>query len=103
VRKARGAAEKEFMPTETSRGSIVEPPASESRASVPPSLSIILPSYNHGRWLPRSLRALIAQAGCSVEIVLIDDGSTDDSPAVVAAFCERFDVKRGPLGTIRTD
>jgi hypothetical protein len=53
VRKARGAGEKEFMPTETPRGRTVEPLASapvvepEGRTSAPPSLSVILPSYNH--------------------------------------------------------
>jgi glycosyltransferase involved in cell wall biosynthesis len=116
VRKARGAAEKEFMSTETPRGRTVEPLASapavqpEGRTSAPPSLSVILPSYNHGQWLPRSLGALVAQAGPSTEIVLIDDGSTDNSAAVIADFCRRHDcirlirhdANRGTLAAVRT-
>ena len=103
------------MPTETPRGRTVEPLASapavepEGRTSAPPSLSVILPSYNHGQWLPRSLGALVAQAGPSIEIVLIDDGSTDNSAAVIADFCRRHDcirlirhdANRGPLAAVR--
>jgi glycosyltransferase involved in cell wall biosynthesis len=116
VHKARGAVEKEFMPTETPRGRTVEPAAGapamerEGRASAPPSLSVILPSYNHGQLLPRSLGALVAQARPSTEIVLIDDGSTDDSAAVIADFCGRHDcirlirheLNRGTLAAVRT-
>ena len=104
------------MPTETPRGRTVEPFASEptmgpqGRVSAPPSLSVILPSYNHGQWLPRSLGALVAQAGPSTEIVLIDDGSTDNSATVIADFCRRYDcirlirhdVNRGPFAAVRT-
>src|SRR5690348_15227277 len=103
------------MPTKTPCDSIVEPLATSpainntSHASAPPSLSVILPSYNHGQWLPRSLRALVAQAGPSTEIVLIDDGSTDNSAAIIADFCKRHDcirlirhdTNRGTLAAVR--
>jgi glycosyltransferase involved in cell wall biosynthesis len=69
-----------------------------------------LPSYNHGQWLPRSLGALVAQAGPSTEIVLIDDGSTDNSATVIADFCRqhdcirliRHDINRGTLAAVRS-
>ena len=77
------------MPTETPRGRAVQPLASapavepEGRTSAPPSLSVILPSYNHGQWLPRSLGALVAQAGPSIEIVLIDRPEEPPSSATL--------------------
>ena len=59
-----------------------------------PTVSVIVPNYNHGKWLPRSLGALVAQAGPAAEIIVIDDGSTDNSVEVIADFCERRDCVR---------
>lgn len=47
------------------------------------SLSVILPNYNHGRYLERAIAALLAQEPQPREILIIDDGSTDDSAAVI--------------------
>lgn len=47
------------------------------------TVSVILPNYNHARWLSASLSALAAQADDSVEIIVVDDGSTDASVALV--------------------
>jgi glycosyltransferase involved in cell wall biosynthesis len=54
-----------------------------------PTLSVIVPNYNHGRHLPACLDALLAQSVPATEIVLIDDGSTDHSPEVMAAYAQR--------------
>jgi glycosyltransferase involved in cell wall biosynthesis len=51
-----------------------------------PRFSVIVPSYNRARYLPEMVESVTAQAGHSVEIVLIDDGSTDDT----AGFCARY-------------
>ncbi len=59
-----------------------------------PSISVIMPNYNHGKWLARALDALLSQATRSMEIVLIDDGSTDNSCEVIADFCRRYDCVR---------
>lgn len=56
-----------------------------------PVLSIVIPSYNSGPWLPSTLASAVTSlvtAGCAAEIVVVDDGSTDDTPAVLAAFQE---------------
>jgi hypothetical protein len=52
----------------------------------PPALSVVLPNYNHADVLPRALDALIAQDRAADEIVIVDDGSTDDSLAVIARY-----------------
>ena len=53
------------------------------------SLSVYLPNYNHAAWLPRSLGALVSQVPAADEIVIVDDGSTDDSVAIIEAFQAR--------------
>jgi glycosyltransferase involved in cell wall biosynthesis len=75
-----------------------------------PSISVILPNYNHGKWLRRSIGALVAQAVSSMEILLIDDGSTDNSLEVIADLCRQHDcirliqhdVNRGPYVAVRS-
>jgi glycosyltransferase involved in cell wall biosynthesis len=54
-------------------------------------VSVILPNYNHGWLLPRSLGALLQQSMPPQEILVIDDGSTDDSVAVIEAYRQRCD------------
>jgi len=48
-----------------------------------PVLSVVIPNYNHGRYLPRAIAALRAQERPAEEIIVVDDGSTDDSLAVL--------------------
>jgi glycosyltransferase involved in cell wall biosynthesis len=56
----------------------------------PVTLSVILPNYNHGRFIGRALRALAEQTRPADEIVVIDDCSTDDSISVIESFIERL-------------
>ena len=53
------------------------------------TLSVILPNYNHAALLPRALAALLAQDRPPDEIIIVEDGSTDDSLAVIAAWQAR--------------
>jgi len=48
-----------------------------------PTLSIIIPNYNHGHCLPLAVNAILKQSAPPLEIILIDDGSTDDSVAII--------------------
>jgi glycosyltransferase involved in cell wall biosynthesis len=54
-----------------------------------PSLSVVVPNYNHARSLPACLTAILAQSVPATEIIVIDDGSTDDSVEVMTAFARR--------------
>jgi glycosyltransferase involved in cell wall biosynthesis len=54
------------------------------------SFSVVIPNFNHGRLLPRAVHALMAQRPMPAEIVIINDGSTDDSRSVIAALRARF-------------
>jgi GT2 family glycosyltransferase len=63
------------------------PPASP--APVPPLVSVVVPVHNVRRWLPRCLDALLAQTLRDIEIVCVDDGSTDGSDAILRRYAAR--------------
>lgn len=50
-------------------------------------IGIIVPIYNKAAYLPQCLESLRAQTYRNIEIVLVDDGSTDASPAICQKFC----------------
>lgn len=50
------------------------------------SLSVIVPNYNHARFLPSSLGAFLSQDRQPDEIIVIDDASTDDSVAIIQSL-----------------
>lgn len=51
--------------------------------------SVIIPNYNNGSTLARAIDSVLAQTWPAHEIIVIDDGSTDDSEMVAAAYGER--------------
>lgn len=51
-----------------------------------PTFSVIIPNYNNGATLARAIESVQAQTFRAHEIIVIDDGSSDDSAAVVARF-----------------
>lgn len=56
----------------------------------PVRLSICIPTYNFGPFVGNTLESILAQAVTGVEVVVLDGGSTDETPAVVAAFQARY-------------
>jgi glycosyltransferase involved in cell wall biosynthesis len=50
------------------------------------SLSVVVPNYNHARFLPRCLDALLRQSVTPCEILVFDDASTDDSREVLQSL-----------------
>ena len=48
--------------------------------------SIIIPSYNRASFLPRAIQSVISQQYENWELIIIDDGSTDNTKEVVAPF-----------------
>lgn len=54
-----------------------------------PTLSAILCNYNHGRYVARAIEAIASQSRRPDELIVVDDGSTDDSCEVIAACVTR--------------
>jgi len=52
-------------------------------------VSIIVPVYNVEAWIPACLESLVNQTHKSIEIICVDDGSTDESVAVIQRYMER--------------
>jgi glycosyltransferase involved in cell wall biosynthesis len=48
-----------------------------------PTLSVAMPHYNHGRFVRRAVEAIFAQSFRPLEVILVDDGSTDGSQSVL--------------------
>lgn len=59
---------------------------SSSVAVVEPFISVVIPTYNYGHLLPRALCSVIAQHAADVEVLVINDGSTDDTEQIFARF-----------------
>lgn len=51
-----------------------------------PELSIVLPSYNRAHILPRAVASVLAQTVRDLELIVVDDGSKDETASVVAAI-----------------
>ena len=54
-----------------------------------PLVSVIVPTYNYGRFIGETLECLRAQTYANWECIIVDDGSTDDTAEQVARFMER--------------
>ena len=57
-------------------------------------VSCIIPCYNGERFLGKAIESVIAQTLSPAEIIVIDDGSTDDSAAVAARYADRVEYLR---------
>ncbi len=76
-------------------------------AHAPATVTVIIPCFNYGRYLPAAVDSALSQAGAAVDVVIVDDKSTDDSLDVARSLAaERTKVRvlahetnQGPVGT----
>lgn len=54
-----------------------------------PLASIVIPTFNHGQYVGQAIRSVLDQTYRHREVVVVDDGSTDDSREVLARFGDR--------------
>ncbi|HJQ83323.1 MAG TPA: glycosyltransferase family A protein, partial [Candidatus Binatia bacterium] len=59
------------------------------------TISVIVPTYDAAPYLRESLDSLLVQSTPEVEVLVVDDGSTDDTPAILASYGDRLRVIRG--------
>ena len=79
---------------------------SSSSLSGPPIVSVVIPTYNRAEWLGNTLRSVLKQTFIDFELIVVDDGSTDDTENVVQSFPRvqyvRLQENRGVSGARNT-
>lgn len=54
-------------------------------------ITVVVPAYNNETWLPRCLDSLLGQTHPDMEIIVVNDGSADNTAAVADDYARRFD------------
>lgn len=60
--------------------------------SKPPRVSVIVPTYNRARVIGRTIENIFEQTYQNVEVIIVDDGSTDDTQSTLKRFGDRIRV-----------
>jgi GT2 family glycosyltransferase len=66
----------------------IPPPVPDAR----PLVSVIMPCFNAGRFVEQAVRCALSQSHSNIEVIVVDDGSTDDSVEIL----ERLQASFGP-------
>ena len=56
----------------------------------PPRVSVVIPCFNYERYVALAVRSALEQTMAPLEVIVIDDGSTDGSAAVLSGFGDRI-------------
>jgi len=60
----------------------------------PPLISVIIPTHNRAWSLAAAIDSVLAQDRCSFELIVVDDGSTDETAALLQTYARRLTVVR---------
>lgn len=70
-------------------------------SDISPTVTVIIPTYNRGYIIRRALHSVLNQTYRNLEVIVVDDGSTDDSELIVRSFGDarvryiRHEMKQG--------
>jgi glycosyltransferase involved in cell wall biosynthesis len=88
-------AENASMCSQTSSSSLPEPRLKHLRSvalrPLPkiPLVSVLVTNYNYGKYIGEAIQSVLKQTYPNVEVIICDDGSTDNSRAVIEAWCKK--------------
>ena len=54
-----------------------------------PGISVVIAAYNHGKYIAKAIRSVLDQTFGDFEVIVLDDGSTDNTREVVASFSDK--------------
>lgn len=69
---------------------MTQAPRKDSGSEETPLVSIIIPTYNYGRYLSKAVKSCLDQSYRNIEVILVDDGSTDDTRSIVSGIDDRI-------------
>jgi len=55
-----------------------------------PRVSVVLPTYNQAEYLPQALDSVLNQTWRDYELIVVNDGSTDDTPRILDEYQQRY-------------
>ena len=65
---------------------VVRPPVARPRPKLRARVSVIVPCYNYGRFLDDCVSSALMQKDVAIEVIVVDDASTDDSLETARRF-----------------
>jgi glycosyltransferase involved in cell wall biosynthesis len=72
--------------------SYVDSPTAVRQLNCPSVTTVVIPLYNGGRTIGEAIRSVLRQTWMPDEIIVVDDGSTDDGPSIVRDLAERHPI-----------
>ena len=63
-----------------------------------PRVTVIMPAYNHARFIGQAVSSVLGQSFEDLELLVVDDGSRDDTPQMLATFSDPVCAAHAILG-----
>jgi glycosyltransferase involved in cell wall biosynthesis len=73
----------------TAQAALAAPPESSLQNQTAPKVTVVIAAYDAERYIGETLASVLAQSLHDIEVIVVDDGSTDGTQRVLNTFCDR--------------